>query len=342
MKRSFQIYWFFFIALTIVACKNKKKDIDVSNIHLNIHIERFDKSLGQLTPQNIQKEAPVLQQQYGEFYEDFIKKMLGAGNPKDTIYYKNLRLILKNPDYKDLLAEVQQKFKSLKPQEAELTDAFKHVRYYYPKQKIPRLISFFSGFAVQVPVGNDYLGIGLDMFLGANSKFYPAIRQSIPEFITRRFNPQNITPRVMEAFIREDMFSEPPQATSFLDKMVYNGKILYFMKAVMPEVEDSVLIGYTSAQQEWCKKFEAGIWGYFLEQNLLYETDYMKIQKFLTEAPFTPGIGERNESSPKLALFTGWQIVKKYMSKNPKVTLQDLMKNTDYQEILNKSHYKPK
>lgn len=113
------------------------------------------------------------------------------------------------------------------------------------------------------------------------------------------------------------------------------------MDAVMPELPDSLKIGYTSKQIKWAENFETGIWAYFLEQNLLYETDYFKIQKFLTEAPFTPGIGDKNESAPKLAVFTGWKIVKKYMDKNPSVALRDLMTNTNSQQILEKSKYRP-
>lgn len=340
MKRSSQIYWFFLIALAIQACNNKK-DVDVSKIKLSIHIERLDKDMTRLNPGNITTLAPTLHRKYGAFYEDYVKNMLGAGSASDTGYYKNLRIILKNHDYNELRKSVQLTFPDLSKEEAELTDAFKHVKYYYPKQKVPRIISFFSGFAVQVPVGDNYLGIGLDMFLGAGSKFYPALRQSLPEYISRRFTPENITPRVMEAFIREDMFPEPDE-TNLLDRMIYNGKIMYFMKSAMPDVPDSVIIGYTAAQQQWSEKFESGIWGFFLQQNLLYETDYMKIQKFLAEAPFTPGIGDRNESSPKLAVFTGWRIVKKYMERNQNVSLQELMQDKDTQAILNHSHYKPK
>ena len=58
----------------------------------------------------------------------------------------------------------------------------------------------------------------------------------------------------------------------------------------------------------------------FLEENLLYESDYPKIQKYLNPAPFTPGLGEKNESAPKLAVWTGWQIVRQYMEKHPEVT----------------------
>ncbi len=177
-KRSFQIYLFFLIAL-LVSCKNKKR-ADVSNINLNIQIERFDQDFGKLVPGNFSQQIPALQKRYGSFYKDYVEGMLNAGNTADTSYYQNLRTILTNQDYKVLHQAVQQKFGDMGPYQKELTDAFKHIKYYFPDQQVPRIITFLSGFAVQVPVGDNYVGIGLDMFLGADSKFYPALRQSIP------------------------------------------------------------------------------------------------------------------------------------------------------------------
>ena len=333
---------FFFIAVLTASCNNKGKDIDLSKIRLDLQIQRFDQEMGELTPGNLSEKAPLLHRKYGAFYEDYMDKMLNAGSTKDTAYYQNLRVVLTHPDYKALKSEVDATFPDLKRYNEELTEAFKRVKYYFPEQKIPRLVSFLSGFAVQVPIGNDYIGIGLDMFLGADSRFYPALRESIPQYLSRRFTPQNITPRVIETFVREGMFPERDSDKAFVDRMIYNGKIMYFMKALLPEVPDSVIIGYTAAQQKWSENFESGTWGFFLQHDLLYETDYMKIQKFLSEAPFTPGIGNGNESAPKLGVFTGWQIVKKYMARNPDISIPQLMKNTDYQEILKQSHYKPK
>ena len=335
------IYLFFFISLFITACGNKKR-IDVSNIKLDIHIDRFDQSLNSLTPGDLAETAPVLKQQYGSFYNDFMEKMLSVGNTQDTLYYKELYRVLQNPDYISLKMEVAKAYPDLKETDKKLTDAFKHIRYYYPKKTLPRLISFFSGFSVQTPIGDNYIGIGLDMFLGADSKFYPALHESIPYYISRRFTPENITPRVIEAFAREDLFPELDADRSLLAKMIYNGKILYFMNAVLPDASDSLIIGETETQLQWCKNNEANIWAYFLQENLLYETDYLKIQKYLSEAPFTPGIGEDNKSAPKLGVWTGWQIVKKYMDKNSDLTLQQLMQDTDYQKILNLSKYKTK
>ena len=340
--RHLQIYLFFFICLLAVSCNNKKAP-DVSHIDLAVRIERFDQELNKLKIANLSSKIPGLRKKYTWFYDDYMERMISVGSATDTSYYSNLRSVIQNEDYLALKAVVEKTFPDMNKQEDELRTSFKYIRYYYPKQKLPRLISFVSGFAIQTPVGNDYIGIGLDMFLGTNgSAFYPALRQSIPQYISRRFSPENISPRVIEALIRENMFPEEDKDKSLLTKMIYNGKILYFMGAIMPETEDSLKIGYTSDQIQWCKDHEAGIWAYLLQNELLFETDYIKIQKYLAEAPFTPGVGENSESAPKLGAWTGWQIVKRYMEKNPDVRLQKLMQNKDSQKILNDSKYKPK
>ncbi|MBK1440145.1 hypothetical protein JHJ32_09125 [Parapedobacter sp. ISTM3] len=74
----------------------------------------------------------------------------------------------------------------------------------------------------------------------------------------------------------------------------------------MPDVADSLKIGYTGQQWAWANRFERDIWAWFLQENLLYEADYNRIQKYLGEAPFTPELGEQNESAPKLGVFIGW------------------------------------
>lgn len=146
----------------------------------------------------------------------------------------------------------------------------------------------------------------------------------------------------METYAREEMFPEKDDDKSLLARMVYNGKIMYLMDLVLPDVADSTKIGYTTKQLEWAKGNESNIWGYFLQENLLYETDYNKIQKYVSVAPFTPGLGENNESAPKLGIWAGWQIVRKYMENNPDITLAQLMALTDEQKILNGAKYHPK
>jgi len=334
-----QSYLFFLCTVLFFSCTKSNKP-DVSHINLTIKIERFDKDLYIGKGKDIVLTDSLLHKKYGAFYEDFIFKMVGNDSYTSQQVLKGL---YEDNAYFDLNREVDSVFPNLKKPEAELTEAFKYIKYYYPNSTLPRFIGFLSGFSYQTPIGDNYAGIGLDMFLGKDSKFYGALVQSIPLYVSRRFTPEYIAPRVSEYYVRENLFKERDEDRSLLAKMVYNGKILYFMDQVLPDnMPDSVKIGYTDQQLAWCNDFESEIWAFYLENNLLYETDYSKIQVYLSEGPFTPGLGENNTSAPKLGVWTGWQIVRKYMKENPDVTLQQLMADTDSQKILTKSKYKPK
>ena len=340
-NRLWQIYLFFLTVLLLQAC-NRHSKVDVSHIPVEVKIQRFDHDFARLQQQPMAAKAMQLQKQYGVFYTDFIEHVLQAGTTRDTSYLKTLRDVFNSQAYQDLKHEVDSVYPNLDRQNAELTDAFKRIRYYFPRQPLPKVYAYFSGFQAQTSIGDGYFAIGLDMFLGAQSKFYPALIEAYPQYISRRFTPENIVPRTVEAITRENIYPEPDGGKSLLSRMIYNGKIMYLMDQLLPDAPDSLKIGYTTQQVKWSHDFEAQTWAYFLEENLLYETDYNRIQKYLNEAPFTPGLGEHNNSAPKLGIYTGWQIVKHYMERHADVSLPQLLANNDAQGILNQSGYRPK
>jgi len=334
-----QIYLIFLFTLVFISCKQSNRP-DVSHINVDIKVERFDKELFVLKDKNLTVVNTTLANKYNLFYDDYVHKMVGMSNFSNE---EVLAALFKDQAYTDLTHEVDSIYPNLEVQEKALSETFKYIKYYYPKAKIPKIISFVSGFAYQMPVGDNYIGIGLDMFLGKDSKFYRAIVQSVPLYLSRRFTPEYVVPRVAETYAHEELFPEPDENKTLLSKMIFQGKILYFLDQVLPEkTADTLKIGFTNDQLQWSQNFEGDIWAYFLENNFLYETDYQKIQVFLSEGPFTPGLGENRESAPKLGVWIGWQIVKKYMDQNPDVTLQQLMAEQDSQKILNRSKYKPK
>ena len=336
-----QIYSFFLIIM-LFSCSGEHR-VDVSHIDLDIRVERFDRALDSLRSDNVLVKNREWLRRYGFFYADYMQYMLEAGNPLDSVQLESvLRQIIETDDFRALKASVYETYPDLSAQEAGLTDAFKHLKYYFPQLKVPRIIAFFSGFSVQSPVGEDYLGIGLDMFLGADSKFYPALRESIPYYLSRRFTPENIVPRTVESFIREELYPQHDLDVTLLQHMVYQGKVLYLMDRVMPEVADTLKIGYTTPQWEWANRYERDIWAWFLQENLLYESDYNRIQKYLSEAPFTPELGENNESAPKLGVFIGWRLVQAYMERYPETTLPELLEISEAQVILDGSKYRGK
>ncbi len=337
--KYYQIYLFFLCIATFFSCKQGKTP-NVEGINPDIKIERFDQDLYKGKSDGLVQTDLILKKKYGAFYDDYVHRMVGNVSYTDQ---QILATLYKDQAYADLNHDVDSVFKDMKPTGQALNQSFKYILYYYPKARVPRFISFISGFSVQTPIGDNYMGIGLDMFLGRNSRFYPAIVKSVPLYLSRRFAPEYIVPRLVETYAREELFPQKDENRSLLAKMIENGKILYFMDKVLDDnVPDTVKIGYTEKQLTWCKTFEGDIWSYFMQNDLLFETDFQKIQMYVSEAPFTPGLGEKNESAPKLGIWIGWQIVRKYMNEHPEISLQQLMDDQDAQKILSTAKYKPK
>lgn len=329
--------------LIFIGCQRAINIPDVSDIPMDIHIVRFDRGISELGVDSISVKNKEWRRNYKFFYRDYLTQMLGVGDPDNEKQIEEvLSVIIQQQDFKDLSVAVHEVFQDLRPWEQELNGAFRFIKYYFPEYTIPKFYSFFSGFAVQTPIGEDYIGIGLDMFLGADSEFYPAIIESVPMYISRRFTPENITPRVVESVIRLELMPEEPIDGNTLDQMIYHGKVLYAMDCLLPFVGDSLKIGYTTEQMGWAERYETEIWAWFVSEELLYSTDYLRIQKYFSEAPFTPELGENNESAPKLGSYIGWKIVEKFMNENPSVGLKELLTMSQSQEILEKSGYRGK
>ncbi|WDF68257.1 gliding motility lipoprotein GldB [Sphingobacterium oryzagri] len=327
----------------LYACQSEKKLPDVSAIPVKVHVERFDQELSKLKPAQILSSNQLWLKKYGYFYDDYMQYMLEVGSAQDTSNIAaTLTQILQQRDFKALSAAVAKAYPDMEKQEKELTQAFKYLRYYFPAYEMPRFIAFFSGFSVQVPLGEGYVGIGLDMFLGADSEFYPALVKTIPRYLSKRFTAENVTPRVVEAVLRQTLYPQEDTDVNTLQHMVYQGKVLLALDSILPHTADSLKIGYSAQQMTWAKAYQAEVWSWFLQENLLYSTDYLRIQKYFTEAPFTAELGENNASAPKLGVYMGWQLVRKYMAENPEITLNQLLANTDAQAILEKSRFKGK
>lgn len=347
--KTLQKYLFFLIIacfIVIIASCSQSDTVqrpDVSKVNVTVKIERFDQEFNTLKADDITRMNSQWQKEYPFFYFDYMTQMLEVGDPRDSILLvRHLKEVLQKKDFRDLADAVARKYPDLREQEKELTQAFKYIKYYFPTYNIPRFIAFMGGFSFQTPIGEDYVGIGLDMFLGADSKFYPALVRSIPLYMSRRFTPKNITPRIVETVLREELLPQDNLNQNTLQHMVYNGKILYAMDVMLEDASDETKIGYTTEQLAWAKKYQADIWAWFLQEGLLYDTDYLKTQKYFTDAPFTPELGENNESAPKLGSYIGWMMVRKYMARHPELDLLKLFQQENAQEILEQSKFKGK
>lgn len=98
------------------------------------------------------------------------------------------------------------------------------------------------------------------------------------------------------------------------------------------------MIGYTKEQLKAVYEHEAAVWDLFVQNNFLQTIDNNIIKNYIGEGPKTQELGEASPGN--IGSFSGWQIVKKYMDKNPGTTLPALMA-TDAETIFQQAKYKP-
>ncbi|MBX5438215.1 MAG: hypothetical protein IRZ29_01595 [Thermoflavifilum sp.] len=338
-----RIVWALCIAFACTGCvrQHHRPLPDVSNISVPpVKIYRFDQALTALDTTHLQQAVARLYQAYPTFMPVYFAQIMNYGPYSDTnhLLFDELRAMLGSKDIRGLQDTINQHFADLHWLENQLREGFRYLKYYFPSYRIPRVVSFYSGLnnfgAVTV---DTVLGIGLDMFLGPQYPFYLQVSDPYPEYMLHQFAPEYIVPDCFKV-IEQQMFP-PRQEGTLLDMMIQAGKQLYFLDAVLPKAPDSVKIGFSQKQLDWCKQNERMIWQYFIQNNLLYVRDMQQILHYIGPGPSTQGMPK--EAPGNIGSWVGWQIVRKYMDDHPEVSLPQLMQMQDAQQLLTEARYRP-
>ncbi|HEY5510888.1 MAG TPA: hypothetical protein VIK10_07655 [Prolixibacteraceae bacterium] len=337
MRKDLKLLIYLFVGLMVVtACHRNPLKIDVSKIDLSLQVGRLDQDLAQVKSENINLLLPQLQKKYHPFFEIYNREVLGIGGSRDSLYATYLLTFLKDSTYTGPKQYADSLFSDFQPYIQQLDQAFRHYKYYFPELKIPFICTYLSGFNQSVVTSPDALGISLDKYLGPQCRFYRQL--GIPEYKRRNMHPQKIVYDAVYGFASQQ-FEYKGNVETLISAMIHQGKLLYFLDAMVPESPDSLKIGYTKEQLKWCESHQAEMWSFLIERKMLFSGDRMEVVRFINPAPFTTPFGQK--SPGRTGAWIGWQIVKSYLKKNPKVSLRALMEENDYHKILNESGYSP-
>ncbi|HUS02066.1 MAG TPA: hypothetical protein VMY77_10085 [Chitinophagaceae bacterium] len=334
------IFYSIVAASIFFSCKND--DIpDVSNIKVNLKVLRFEKDFFGIDTSNVLNELQRLRIKYPAFISDFTSQILGFDykTPPDSLT-KYISLFIR--DYRFVKDSADKVFADIEPQVKEIKRGLQFVRHYFPTYNPPyQLITFIGPFdGYSDVITSDAFAVGLQLHLGSNFSFYRSdiSRDIFPEYISRKFTPEYIPVNCIKNVI-DDMFPDKSIGKALVEQMVEKGKRLYLLDRFLPYTAEHLKIGYTEAQLNDSYANEAVIWDFFLNNDLLNNTDQNIVKNYIGESPKTQELGEGSPGN--IGAFSGWQIVNKYMEKNPKTTLPELMK-ISAREIYSQSKYKPR
>jgi len=313
--KKYIFYTIFLFSLWSCDVNNNNK---INNTH-QFDIERFDKLFHEITINNLSD----LKNNYPFLFPEQYNNEVWINRLNDTIQ-------------KQIYNEINLVYPNLDDEKNDLINFYNNFISYFPTYKLPRIITLISDvqYENRVILADSLLLIGLDNYLGSDHLFYSSMPQYISDNLISRMIVSDVAEEYAHYIIPKNNFY------TFLDRIIFHGKVLYFKDIMLPKLDDRYKIGYSKSNMEWANDNENFVWTYFVEKELMFSSDNKLTKRFINVAPFSKFyLSIDNDSPGMIGKFIGWRIVKSYM-KNNKTTLVEmiLMNPTD---IYNKSKYKP-
>ncbi len=322
--------------MLLTGCRQDRFRVDVSGINETVKIERFDRELFGICKDSLYSSIGSLYNRYGDFFDVFNVHIINIGQASARHYSSHLSMFINDPTNREVFEFTNHVFPDLDRVDTELTDGFRHYLYHYPDSALPRIVGYVSRFNQGLFTVDHFIGIGLDQYLGSDCKYYRYM--GIPLYLQRVKIPERIPVDVMFAWATK-LYPYNDSIDNVLTRMIHQGMLVFFVSAMLPQVEDSLKMGFTHEQLKWCRNNEKQMWTYLVEEKLLFSTDPLVIRKLTDNAPYTSYYTP--ESPGRAAVWQGWQIVRAYSDKRPGLSLPQLMSHRDYQELLRISRYDP-
>lgn len=338
------------LATGLFACKDKKVP-DVSDIKVNLTVQRFEQDFFSIDTNNIDGSMQRLSAKYGGFTGDYAGNILGLIPPPGDSSMQGPELALKKflHDYRPVKDTADQLFRNFSRWEEEVKQGLQFVKHYFPTYHLPeKLITFIGPMdaSFEASLGKygdvitqDGLAVGLQLHLGSNFSLYHSEmgQQLYPTYVSRRFAPEYISVNCIKNII-DDIYPERIRGLNLVEQMIEKGKRLYALEKILPYTEDSLLTGYTAKQLAGCRENEGNIWNFFLTNELLYKNEPDLIKEYVSDGPFTQALGQGSPGF--IGMWVGRQIIRRYVEKHASVSLQQLMQ-TEPRKIFEESKYKP-
>jgi gliding motility-associated lipoprotein GldB len=337
MKRGTYLFLSLLLFTILISCNRNPLKVDISGINTEPEFVRFEKELFSLPQKDTLQGFWELREKNPGFFDLFTYKIIQVGGIDDEHFVEFMNAFLTDTMILNVKSLVEEEFSDFDEIQSQITKAFKYYQYHFPNKNVPAIYTYISGFNQSVVTAENIIGISLDKYLGRDCGYYRKL-STTPQYKTVNMHKEKIVSDIAYAWgITE--FDPTNKATNLLGNMIHQGKLMYFVDALLPEMNDTLKIGYSEEQLKWCKNNEAQMWLKLVETKMLYSNKRMDIIRYINDGPYTNGFPL--ESPARTGVWIGWQIVRKYMKEHPEVTLPQLMQTTDYQKILNESGYFP-
>jgi gliding motility-associated lipoprotein GldB len=220
--------------------------------------------------------------------------------------------------------------------ELQLEDVMRHVTYYFPDFKSTPIVTVISDVNYRqkiIPTSNQLI-VAIDTYLGKEHELYSGINKYQRENLNIQQLPADA------ALSYASLFVEPTMDRTLLGSMIYHGKLHYLQTLFTPKSPREHLFSYSKEKYQFTVENESQMWRYFIDNELLYDTDSSLLSRFILPAPFSKFYLEVDQQTPGgVGRYIGYRIVESFM-KNNQVDLETMIQ-LNAEDIFKRSKYKP-
>lgn len=348
LTKSIRYLALLFLGMLFFSCKDKINMPDISHIEKPaIKLVRTEQILNKLDTNQL-NIANQLNQEDQAFFDIYFNQVLGF-NYKDMQAQDRDRLFKSfqsDSRIQFIQSEVDKKFRGFEREKEDLETMFRLIKYYFPNYKTPSIYTYISEYAIQQFLfenkSEDGIGIGLDLYLGKDFPYnqYVPNNTSFSAYQLIRYDKKYLVRNIAEAIV-DDWMGQQSNGENLLEKMIFNGRKLYIISKILPNLDEADIMLYTDKQQAWCEDQEDEMWAHFMREKLFYNADIRKIGKLVSPSPHSPGMPP--EAPGRTGNYLGLQIIKS-LAKRKKLSVQDVLEldKLSAQKILEESKFKPK
>ncbi len=330
LRKTLHIFFIICTVLLINSCTDNCEDTSqVSDVEVAIEYDALEKGLRNVS--NVEELTDLLRD--NRAMSDYF--LHSQQYPSDEVLARRMYKQIKNPYMDTLFTEVSEKFDDMPSLVSNMAQGFKRLKYHYPNSITPRLQTIVTGFYNDLYITDSLIIVGLDYFVGKDGSYKP---NDIPSYILNRYEKENLLP-VIFTFLSNDYNKGDLKHNTLLADMINLGKSYYFVSQMLPCVEESLIIGFSTEEMKLVIENQEIIWANIIENEMLYETENFLKSKFVGERPNIPEIHEKCPG--RVGAWVGWEIVKSYMDKNSSVSLTQLMENDDAHALFQAARYRP-
>lgn len=327
----------FLLLLTCWSCDSNPHKVDISGVEVSFESKRLDRDLFHADETDVKALNEKLKDDYQVFYSEYLQNIIGVGKPDAPMVEVHLEQFLSDNNWQQTQEQIDEVFNTTERFDQHFNRTFRYYRYHFPKDTIPTVVYYNSGFNVGVYPAANFLGVGLEWFLGSENTVIQRLAiEEFPQYLKNKMRPEYLVNNAVKGWLMVK-HQELVDKEELLTLMIFHGKILYLMDALFPEVSDEVKLNYSNEDLQWCMKNEYNIWAYLIDEDLLYTSKPKDLAGFLNDGPFTPAF--QQGSPARTGVWMGWQIIRQYMEKNPDTSLQQMLAEKNNQKFL--KYYKP-